>query len=69
MITAWPGNGRDAEQLLGRQHRDGQMFPVEVDVLTSCRAHHADIVKVMQLSEQEAEEMGRKNKVLTAAWH
>ena len=68
LITAWPGNGRDAEQLLGRQHRDGQMFPVAVDVLTSCRAHHADIVKVMQLSEQEAEEMGRRNKVLTAAW-
>lgn len=68
LITAFPGNGRDAEQLLGRQHREGQMVPVQVDVLTACRAHHADIAKVIDLSEQEYEEMGRKNKVLTAGW-
>jgi hypothetical protein len=68
LITAFPGNGRDAEQLLGRQHRDGQMNPVEIDVLTACRAHHADIAKVIDLSRQELEEMGRANKVLTAGW-
>ncbi len=68
LITAFPGNGRDAEQLLGRQHRDGQMNPVFIDVLTACRAHHADITKVINLSHQELEEMGRKNKVLTAGW-
>jgi hypothetical protein len=68
LITAFPGNGRDAEQLLGRQHRDGQMVPVHIDVLTACRAHHADISKVIDLSLQELEEMGRKNKVLTAGW-
>jgi len=68
LITAFPGNGRDAEQLLGRQHRDGQMCPVHIDVLTACRAHHADIAKVIDLSHQEYEEMGRMNKVLTAGW-
>jgi hypothetical protein len=68
LITAFPGNGRDAEQLLGRQHRDGQMNAVSIDVLTACRAHHADIAKVIDLSLQEQEEMGRTNKILTAGW-
>lgn len=68
LITAFPGNGRDAEQLLGRQHRDGQLQPVSVDILTACRAHHADIAKVIDLSNQEYEEMGRQNKILTAGW-
>lgn len=68
LITAMPGNGRDAEQLLGRQHREGQLRAVEMQVLFACRAHANDLRKVMALSEEEAEEMGRKNKVLTAAW-
>jgi len=41
---------------------------VTIDVLTACRAHHNDIAKVIDLSVQELEEMGRKNKVLTAGW-
>ncbi len=68
LITAMPGNGRDAEQLLGRQHRDGQTRPVDLSVLFACRAHANDLRKVMFLSEQEEKEMGRRNKVLTAAW-
>jgi len=28
----------------------------------------ADLRKVVSLSEQEAEEMGRQNKILTAGW-
>lgn len=68
LITAFPGNGRDAEQLLGRQHRDGQTVAVDIDVLTACRAHHNDIRKVVDLSLQEQAEMGRTNKVLTAGW-
>lgn len=68
LVTAFPGNGRDAEQLLGRQHREGQMGSVHIDVLTACRAHHNDIRKVIDLSNQELEEMGRQNKILTAGW-
>jgi len=68
LITAMPGNGRDAEQLFGRQHREGQLRPVEMSILFGCRAHANDLRKVMALSEQEAEEMGRQNKVLTCGW-
>lgn len=68
LITAIPGNGRDAEQLFGRQHREGQTRPVELSILFGCRAHANDLRKVMALSEQEAEEMGRTNKILTASW-
>jgi hypothetical protein len=68
LITALPGNGRDFEQLLGRQHREGQLRAVKVDLLFICRAHVADLRKVVSLSEQEAEEMGRQNKILTAGW-
>jgi hypothetical protein len=68
LITAMPGNGRDAEQLFGRQHREGQTRPVEMSILFGCRAHMNDLRKVVSLSEQEAEEMGRTNKILTATW-
>jgi hypothetical protein len=68
LITALPGNGRDFEQLLGRQHREGQLRAVKADILFICRAHVADLRKVVSLSEQEAEEMGRQNKILTAGW-
>ena len=68
LVTALPGNGRDMEQLLGRQHREGQMNPVHIDILMGCRAHHADLAKVIDLSQQELEETGRKNKILTAGW-
>lgn len=68
LVTAVPGNGRDFEQLLGRQHREGQTRPVELSILFGCRAHANDLRKVVALSEQEAEEMGRKNKILTASW-
>jgi hypothetical protein len=68
LITAIPGNGRDAEQLFGRQHREGQTRPVEMQILFGCRAHANDLRKVVSLSEQEAEEMGRQNKILTATW-
>lgn len=68
LVTALPGNGRDFEQLLGRQHREGQLRAVKVDLLFSCRAHVNDLRKVVSLSEQEAEEMGRQNKILTCGW-
>jgi hypothetical protein len=68
LITAMPGNGRDAEQLFGRQHREGQDRAVEMQILFACRAHANDLRKVMSLSQEEAEEMGRKNKILTASW-
>lgn len=68
LVTALPGNGRDVEQLLGRQHRDGQTSPVDIDILFACRAHANDLRKVRDLSEEEEKEMGRTNKVLTAAW-
>jgi hypothetical protein len=68
LITAMPGNGRDAEQLFGRQHREGQTNPVEISILFGCRAHANDLRTVLTLSEEEAEEMGRQNKVLTATW-
>lgn len=68
LITAMPANGRDAEQLFGRQHREGQLRPVEVSIIFGCRAHANDLRKVVTLSEEEAEEMGRQNKILTASW-
>lgn len=68
LITACPGNGRDFEQLLGRQHREGQTRLVDVSILFGCRAHANDLRKVMTLSEQEAEEMGRSNKILDVTW-
>lgn len=68
LITACPGNGRDFEQLLGRQHREGQLCPVDVHVLFSCRAHANDLRKVVSLSEDEQNEMGRTNKVLECTW-
>lgn len=69
LCTALPGNGRDFEQWSGRQHREGQTRDVEIDIIFGCRAHHNDLRKVFQLSQDEADEMGRQNKVLTAAWH
>lgn len=68
LISAMPGNGRDFEQQLGRQHREGQRKPVEVTILESCGAHTRDVAKVLALSEDEREIMGRNNKALTAAW-
>jgi hypothetical protein len=68
LITAMPSNGRDAEQLFGRQHREGQTRPVELSILFACRAHANDLRKVVTLSEEEQEEMGRTNKILSAAW-
>lgn len=68
LITAVPGNNRDMEQLLGRQHRDGQLNPVQIDVITACRAHYKDIGKVIDLARQEQDEMGRMSKVLVAQW-
>lgn len=68
LVTAMPGNGRDAEQLLGRQHREGQTRAVELSILFACRAHAKDMRKVVELSKQEQQELGRTNKVLTAGW-
>jgi hypothetical protein len=68
LITAMPGNGRDAEQLFGRQHREGQLHDVELAILFGCREHANDLRKVVQLSEEERAEMGRTNKILSAAW-
>lgn len=68
LITAMPGNGRDFEQLLGRQHRERQTKPVEATILEGCGAHVRDVGKVIALSEDEREIMGRQNKALTAAW-
>jgi hypothetical protein len=39
-----------------------------MQILFGCRAHANDLRKVVSLSEQEAEEMGRQNKILTATW-
>ena len=69
LCTAIPSNGRDFEQWAGRQHREGQTRDVQVDILFGCRAHHNDLRKVFNLSHEERDEMGRANKVLTAAWH
>lgn len=68
LCTAIPSNGRDFEQWAGRQHRDGQTRDVHIDILFGCRAHHNDMRKVLQLSREEQDEMGRSNKCLTAAW-
>ena len=68
LCTAIPSNGRDFEQWAGRQHRDGQKRDVQIDILFGCRAHHADLQKVFRLSREEADEMGRINKCLTATW-
>lgn len=68
LITAMPGNGRDAEQLFGRQHREGQTRGVELSILFGCRAHANDLRKVINLSEEEQGEMGRTNKILSATW-
>lgn len=68
LVTAMPPNGRDAEQLFGRLHREGQRYDVEFSFLMGCRAHANDLRKVIQLSREEQEEMGRTNKILTAAW-
>lgn len=68
LITAMPGNGRDFEQQLGRQHREGQRNPVDMTVLLACGAHRRDTLKVLNLSEDEREIMGRQNKALTAIW-
>lgn len=69
LCTALPANGRDFEQWCGRQHREGQTRNVEIDIIFGCRAHHNDLRKVFDLSHEEADEMGRQNKVLTAVWH
>lgn len=68
LVTALPGNGRDVEQLLGRQHREGQTLPVEMSILLACAAHATDLRKVIDLSGEEQDEMMRKNKVLSCAW-
>lgn len=68
LVTACPGNGRDAEQLFGRQHREGQTRAVSMEILFACRAHANDLRKLVELSEQEKDEMGRTNKILTAGW-
>jgi hypothetical protein len=68
LITAMPGNGRDFEQQLGRQHREGARRAVEIEVLEGCGEHTRDIAKVLSLSNDEREIMGRQNKALTAAW-
>lgn len=68
LITAMPGNGRDFEQQLGRQHREGALTGVDITVLLGCGAHRRDVGKVLALSEEEQELFGRQNKALTAAW-
>lgn len=68
LITAMPGNGRDAEQLFGRQHREGQTHPVELTILLGCKAHAQDLGKVVTLSTEELDETGRVNKILTCSW-
>jgi hypothetical protein len=40
LVTSWPANGKAAEQLLGRTHREGQEADeVEVDVVVACAEH------------------------------
>jgi hypothetical protein len=68
LITACPGSGRDVEQLLGRQHREGQSKPVEVSIMIGCITHAEDLDKAIALSQQEEIEMGRVSKISTCTW-
>lgn len=68
LLTACPGNGRDLEQVAGRQHREGQLKDCHLDVLIGCPVHERDLKKALALSEEECNTLMRRNKMLTATW-
>lgn len=62
LVLGWPQPATDAEQMLGRPHRQGREDPVHFDVLISCAEHlyaidmtyrEAGYVKVMQKQTQK----------------
>lgn len=68
LFSGPPSNGRDAEQNYGRIYRDGQWRACEVTLFDACPAHKIDLQKVLLLSQDELETMGRTNAILTATW-
>lgn len=47
LFSAMPNNNRDFEQNVGRAHREGQLRPVEVDLLIGCKEHVAGCTNVL----------------------
>lgn len=46
-VSAVPSNNRDFEQMVGREHREGQLRAVSVDILLGCKAHVESVQKIL----------------------
>jgi hypothetical protein len=47
LFSAMPNNNRDFEQNVGRGHREGQLRPVEVDLIIGCKEHVSACANVL----------------------
>lgn len=67
LVTAWPANNRDAEQMVGRTHRDGQPNPVTVEILMGCKAHFDSLRNVLDDARRQDKTL-LKQKATNFAW-
>jgi len=67
LVTAFPANGLQAEQLIGRTHRDGQEADeVRFDVLTSCCEHVGSVWQAVSDCRYVEQTSGSPQKILLA---
>jgi hypothetical protein len=67
LVTSWSPSAKDAEQLIGRTHRDGQEADtVTVDVLFGCREHYDAITRAIDGARAAADVLGHDQKLLLA---
>jgi hypothetical protein len=65
LVTSWGPSAKEAEQLIGRTHRDGQEADeVVVDVLVGCREHLDAFDRSLEEARATADLLGHDQKLL-----
>jgi len=67
LVTAMPANNRDAEQMVGRSHREEQWRPVEVTIWIACKAHMDSIQNVLHDAKRQEQTL-LKQKATCFPW-
>jgi hypothetical protein len=68
LFAAFPSCNRDAEQAVGRLHRELQRRSVHIDVLIACTEHLDSVASVLQDAERQTESL-MPQKVTNFPWY
>jgi hypothetical protein len=66
LIAQSPSSSERLEQMIGREHRQGQESPVEITFMAGCQAHLRSLEKAVEESEHVLRMQGQLTKILLA---